>query len=445
MQEYTSSRIPMLLVDIAVGCFVALLVMLLSAIIFIIIPFRKFYGLPKPRLDFDESKNLLPIEEKRRDEPAFSTLALFRSSDLSLDKAKEQYDANPVTYARELWRISIQLQRVLLDKNEKGLSCLLQKQSHDAKRRNRASEGATGLWIRISLFESLEWAIADFRIKRCEKAMAVANRKASAGASTTNTNRLAVSMDGDVELGTIPPTTTNTPVRIDWISEYQTFALNVNLFCDTVSVHAIDHLSPAWDTLTDLYNSAAKRRPDISLVKENQELRGQVQSSKRAIAALQIRRAIDKLTFELPKTAHYSYGVPKKIPKKVAAGYVPADDGAGRVTQRWGKLWGDIWDAAETDEKSLFYKSRQDAKGQHEKQNLKKKGEELFSDMSAEIHGYNKRDQDYAQFDPATNAIAKILLKSLVVDEDSGEVDWKETIRKYPVVGREKREDGSSL
>jgi len=132
---------------------------------------------------------------------------------------------------------------------------------------------------------------------------------------------------------------------------------------------------------------------------------------KRINAALQIRRTIEKLVFELPDTARYE-----------ASGSGP----------RWKTLWKDTWKDAATNPRNPFHELWKSATGQYAKREYETKGADLFREMSGEIHGYDKRDFDYEHFDTFTRGIANVL-RPKSVNQNTGEVNWKSEVNKYKV------------
>lgn len=103
--------------------------------------------------------------------------------------------------------------------------------------------------------------------------------------------------------------------------------------------------------------------------------------------------------------------------------------------------------------------------GEYARVNIRDKGRNPFADMSGEIHGYDQRrrntlddehfdvsarkvamigkihgsDQrrrvalDYEHFDVSARRVAMILHETPIVDNKTGDVDWPQDIRKYPV------------
>jgi hypothetical protein len=72
-------------------------------------------------------------------------------------------------------------------------------------------------------------------------------------------------------------------------------------------------------------------------------------------------------------------------------------------------------------------------------EDIKRKGEHLYSDTSAEFHGYDKTDFDYEHFDKATRVITSILRPT--ADQITNKVEWEVEIERYPCFQEPSRAD----
>lgn len=193
------------------------------------------------------------------------------------------------------------------------------------------------------------------------------------------------------------------------------FVTNVIFFCQHTGSE-VDDLAPPRENINNLRKFASDRRQELApLLQVNACLNKELLSFKRINAALQTRHTIEKLTFELPDTAQYDL------------------TGSG---PRWQKLWNQIWADAAGNVNNPFHNLWTQSTGQYARDNIRDKGRNLFADMSGEIHGYDQRRRntfDYEHFDVSARKVAMILHENPVVDEKTGDVDWAQEIRKYPV------------
>jgi hypothetical protein len=144
------------------------------------------------------------------------------------------------------------------------------------------------------------------------------------------------------------------------------------------------------------------------LWKEHAQLRRKFEAQKRIIAAVQIRCTIENLVYAIPNKGKYD------------------DRAAGN---KWKTLWSDIQDNVKINDQNPFCALLRDASG-HRADDIIKAGVNLYSAMSAEIHGYEGLDAEYDYFDNSTNKISHLLLPC--PHKASNDVDWKEEIKKYP-------------
>lgn len=150
------------------------------------------------------------------------------------------------------------------------------------------------------------------------------------------------------------------------------------------------------------------------LYEEIASLRKELESYKRGNAALQIRRAIEKLVHEIPDIGRYH----------------PAPG------NKWKIFWKEICDDVEKNRNDTnpFYKTSNEANGLEVK-DIKRGEAYLYSEMSAEIHGYGKKEMeafDYENFDGATRKITRVLRPRL--DEITRQENWKKEIKQYSFI-----------
>ena len=200
-----------------------------------------------------------------------------------------------------------------------------------------------------------------------------------------------------------------------WGDQLRNFVKNVNFFCQHTGSE-VEELAVPIETINNLRKFASDRGQELApLLEVNARLNKELTSYKRINAALQTRHTIEKLTFELPYTAQYDL------------------TGSG---PKWQVLWNQIWEDASRNEKNPFHDLWNQSKGEYARNNIRDKGRNLFADMSGEIHGYDQRPNntlDYEHFDASARKVAKILHDNPIVDQRTGDVDWTQEIRKYPI------------
>ena len=207
----------------------------------------------------------------------------------------------------------------------------------------------------------------------------------------------------------------NDHITSAWCSQFESYIGNVNFFCQHTGSE-VDDLAPPHETIKNLRKFASDRRQELApLLEVNAKLNKELTSYKRINAALQTRYTIEKLVFELPDTAQYDV------------------TGSG---PKWEKLWHQIWQDASKNIENPFHTLWTTSTGQYTRDNIREKGQKLFADMSGEIHGYDQGQTDkldYEHFDASARKIAEILHNKPTIDQSTGDVAWKEEIRKYPV------------
>jgi hypothetical protein len=201
---------------------------------------------------------------------------------------------------------------------------------------------------------------------------------------------------------------------VDWIAEFIKFRGNVRDLCRNIGSE-LEENAPLWETVRNLRKYASEGKQKMSpLYKQIDSLKESLEKKKRIIAALQIRCTIENLVNEIPDKGKYN--------------------DAPRF--KWRKLWGDILENVNTNDQNPFYALLGDARG-YRAEDIKRAGLELYSAMSAEIHGFEGLEVNYEHFDRPTRNIARLLRP-----DRNRDVNWKEEIKKYPF---NLEEDGSSF
>jgi hypothetical protein len=100
---------------------------------------------------------------------------------------------------------------------------------------------------------------------------------------------------------------------------------------------------------------------------------------------------------------------------------------------KWTRFWEDVWEDAQTNVANPFNKLYVNAKGPYARKDIERRGANLFSDMSQDIHWYwfTEGDIDGAYFDDLTSKIAQIIWPT-EIDHKTGEPKWEKEIEKYP-------------
>lgn len=200
-----------------------------------------------------------------------------------------------------------------------------------------------------------------------------------------------------------------------WEKQFENFCDNVVVFYQHTGSE-VDELALPRETINNLRKFASNRRQELApLLEENARLHRDLTSYKRINAALQTRHTIEKLVFELPNTTPYNVR------------------GSGR---KWQALWNKIWTDASQNVNNPFHNLWTQSGGNYARDNIRDKGQDLFADMSGEIHGYEQKQGkvlDYEHFDASARKVAQILHDKPVIDQNTGDVDWANEVLKYPV------------
>ena len=166
---------------------------------------------------------------------------------------------------------------------------------------------------------------------------------------------------------------------VDWIAEFIKFRGNVRDLCRNIGSE-LEENAPLWETIRNLRKYASEGKQKMSpLFKQIDSLKARLERKKRIIAALQIRCTIENLVNEIPDKGKYN--------------------DAPRF--KWRKLWGDILENVNTNDQNPFYALLKDARG-YRAEDIKRAGLELYSAMSAEIHGFEGLEVNYEHFDRST-------------------------------------------
>ncbi len=210
------------------------------------------------------------------------------------------------------------------------------------------------------------------------------------------------------------PQISSTSNTVEWIAEFIKFRENVRDLCRHIGSE-LEENAPLWETVRNLKRYASEGKQKMSpLYRQIDTLKDRLERQKRIIAALQIRCTIENLVNEIPDKGKYA-------------------DAPGA---KWRKLWGDIVEDVKTNVQNPFCALLKDVR-RYRAEDIKRAGSELYSAMSAEIHGFEGWKVDYEHFDLSTKIIARLLRP-----DRNRDVNWKEEINKYPF---NLEEDGSSF
>jgi len=146
-------------------------------------------------------------------------------------------------------------------------------------------------------------------------------------------------------------------------------------------------------------------------IAENARLRNTIESNKRVITALRIRHVIAKLVGELPQDRY------------------PGQ----KVGPKWKLFWVHIWDDAEKNPHNPFHQLYIRSTGQFDDRSIRRRGRQLYADISSEIHNCGGMNLEYKHFDFWIKEIGKLLVPK--DDMRAGAVNWKREVRRYPVPG----------
>lgn len=340
-----------------------------------------------------------PFPAEKKHKKRFSTANLFRNDDFPLQIALQEYYADPIAYALMLADINKELYVVVQRRETISLEELLL-----AERYQRQTRDLVGGKL-LTMAESWKcFGFPQHYAWRRRGSRRLRSHRLEGGSYLPLTN-------GELETdGLLANPRSGDSNTTQWMVELSKFRKNTNTFCQYTGSE-VDELAMPGETINNLRKFASDRRQELApLLQINAQLKKQLDSYKRINAALQIRHTIEKLTFELPETPRYDV------------------KGSG---PKWHIFWDDIWNNAATDSKNPFHKLWMNAKGDYARNNYRDKGRDLFADMSGEIHGYDKRDFDYEHFDSSARNIANVL-RPEIIDGKTGEVDWKDEIKKYP-------------
>lgn len=339
--------------------------------------------------------DLLPAEKKHQTD--LSTLLSFRRGSFDPAAALNEYELNRNRYALALHGITKDLCNYVRNKAPKEYESM---ESLGAKERDR--KWLTGPW------EKTDLQLVTIRQKYVhevkEKTFLEFCWKWLIGKNISEKELTHAIPQLQSQESLAPAPLGENP----FISKLKNFRDNVHSFCEHAGCNTDEFGMPLDITKSLRAYSAETSRNYAPLLIQIADLTAQLMVYKRINATLQIRRIIEKLTFELP-AENYS------------------ENGSG---PKWKKLWGQIWDDAKK-ETNPFNKIWMDAKVDLAQKDYKRRGDNLFADMSQEIHGWDQRDFDYPHFDSATQKIVHVLRPRNF--RPNGDVDWKKEIERYPV------------
>lgn len=336
------------------------------------------------------------LSAERKYETRFESICFFRRKPeaFPIDSALQEYHREPIAYSLALAELKTAVFQATRRRHPEAMMLYLKHLSSERRNRDFLGDGHydainTGLtWLQILHFWKTE-------IRKLFDVLRDNVEKENIDLDTLVKRRQDKSF-------------------FAWEEQFTNFGANVNFFCQHTGSE-VDDLAPPWETINNLRKFASDRRQELApLLEVNARLNKDLMSYKRINAALQTRHTIEKLTFELPDTAQYDL----------------TDSGP-----KWQKLWNQIWADASGNVNNPFHNLWTQSKGQYARDNIRDKGRNLFADMSGEIHGYQRRRNkfDYEHFDVSAGKVARILHENPVIDQTTGDVDWAQEIRKYPV------------
>ena len=315
-----------------------------------------------------------------------------------VENALQEYHLEPIAYALALAELNTEVLKATRKRNPRAVEKFMQKLSSERQYRDVLGDSNYGSDADIdglTLLQIFQYLKAAFS-KTLDRSNAMSFEEEALDPDRVTARR------GDIELNR-------------WEEQLQNFFTNINFFCQHTGSE-VDDLALPRETINNLRKFASDRRQELApLLEVNAHLIKELTSYKRINAALQTRHTIEKLTFELPETAQYDL------------------TGSG---PKWQVLWTYIWADASQNMNNPFHDLWTQSKGEYARDNIRDKGRNLFADMSGEIHGYDQRRRntfDYEHFDASARKVAKVLHDNPIVDQKTGDVDWTQEIRKYPI------------
>ncbi|KAE8451002.1 hypothetical protein EG329_005442 [Mollisiaceae sp. DMI_Dod_QoI] len=386
-----------------------LLVLLASFVALVVLPLFPILALPPASEKVDPPERpsgLLPSEIKHQNENTSPTLALFRRDSFPLKQALEDYHKDTVGYALGLAEVSKEVCGVVWQKCRDDYEEMIAEECLERYWKYYAGEHVLKMMTLVTISQTAHifspWRISFLaKERRCIAMLGIK--------PLHYPFRLVINFTGYLAAGnkTSKIVIPNVPgsEEHEWMRELKKFRKNVRELCQQAGSET-DILAMPSENIDNLRRQAADKRRDIQpLFERISTLSSQLETSKRALAALQIRHTIERLALELDD----------KIYRNRNTG------------PRWEQLWKEVWDDATSNKKNPFKELKDGCRGKWDEKNFILKGHQLFADMSIVIHGYDKLGHEYDHFDLFTAEIAKIL-RPKAVDED-GEVDWKEEVK----------------
>ncbi|MCJ1436775.1 hypothetical protein MMC27_006157 [Xylographa pallens] len=352
-----------------------------------------------PYADFKDAqppmKANVPLSVERKYETRFESISFFRHKPATfpIERALKEYHREPIAYALALAELNTEVIKATRTRNEHAFTLYINTLS--LKRRNRDVLGNEDDEVGLTILQLLRYSKIE-----CSNLL---NSRFGMRSQAKTTYLVNTSWQE------------RNKSLLAWKQQLQNFVTNVNFFCQHTGSE-VDDLAPSQETINNLRKFGSDRRQELApLLKVNADLTKESMSYKRINAALQTRHTIEKLTFELPDTTQYD--LPGSGPK-------------------WQVLWEQIWANASGNVNNPFHNLWTQSTGPYARDNIRDKGRKLFADMSGEIHGYDQRPRntfDYEHFDVSARRVAKILHEEPIVDQRTGDVDWAQEIRKYPI------------
>lgn len=311
-----------------------------------------------------------------------------------IERALQEYHREPIAYALALAELNTEVFKATRERNPHAVTSYIRKSSLARRSRDVVGNGSDDLLVGLSLLQIFRYGKTIF--------------------SKILSSELSFSIETEA-----PKAPDNESLNA-WEKRFKYFVENINLFCQHTGSE-VDDLAWPQETINNLRKFTSDRRQELApLLEVNARLNKELISYKRINAALQTRHTIEKLTSALPDTAQYDF--PGSGPK-------------------WQVLWNQIWADAGQNVDNPFHSLWDQSTGEYARNNIRDKGRNLFADMSGEIHGYDQRRRntldyehfDYEHFDVSARKVAMILHEKPIVVQKTGDVDWAQEIRKYPI------------
>ena len=222
-----------------------------------------------------------------------------------MDKALQEYHCGPIAYALGLAEVSVELCDVVRQRDNTRYEKLVILESFQRQRRDLIEEGDAGyLTETFKLVTPFQYFRYHTR-RLPNQGIINTNQRANDARLRSRLRSYLHLATQNIELDTESSEVRDrgSPVSVDWMSELTRFRKNLNCLCRYAGSE-VDELAMPRETINNLRKFASDRKQELApLFEENARLNSELASYKRINTALQIRRTIEKLTFELPETS----------------------------------------------------------------------------------------------------------------------------------------------